>query len=48
VFSTVLAALVVMVSVVYLDCPRDLLVATLCFMGAGFLTVFILRHLIGG
>lgn len=27
--------------------PRSL-VATLAFMGAGFLTVFILRHLIGG
>jgi len=27
--------------------PRSL-VATLSFMGAGFLTVFILRHLIGG
>ncbi|WP_322981865.1 YeeE/YedE family protein [Pseudomonas sp. C11] len=27
--------------------PRSL-VATLCFMAAGFLTVFVLRHLLGG
>lgn len=27
--------------------PRSL-VATLCFMGAGFATVFVLRHLLGG
>ncbi|MCP1673547.1 putative membrane protein YedE/YeeE [Natronocella acetinitrilica] len=27
--------------------PRSL-VATLCFMGTGFLTVFVMRHLLGG